>query len=242
MPSFSAASQDLPRSYPFESGEKIRYELVYNWGLIWAKAGYVDFSVNDTLVDNLRYFHFKGYGSSYSNWDWFYKVRSNYESFTTMDLKSKRFLRQGNEGKNYYNRDYHVKKDTIYTSFADQEGNISFSKIHSPEPALDVISAIYYCRTLNFEDYKVGDKIPLTFYLDAAIYPSYLRFLGVESWTHPKTKITSECWVFKPLLIEGTVFKEGENMTVYVSKDEKKRPIYIETDLAIGKAKVFLVN
>ena len=63
------------------------------------------------------------------------------------------------------------------------------------------------------------------------------------NWRAPsKTGEKRECWVFKPLLIEGTVFKEGENMTVYVSKDEKKIPIYIETDLVVGKAKVFLID
>ncbi|MGB0425147.1 MAG: DUF3108 domain-containing protein, partial [Flavobacteriales bacterium] len=205
-------------------------------------AGYVDFGVNDTIVSGKKHLHFHGYGSSYSNWDWFYKVRSNYESFASLDLKSERFIRLGTEGKHYYNRDYHVKGDTIYTTFKDKNGEANYTKLYSPEPALDVISAIYYCRTLDFNSYSVGEKIPLTFYLDGSIYPSYLRFLGSETWTHPKNKTDHQCWVFKPLLIEGTVFKEGENMTVYVSKDEKKIPLYIETDLAIGKAKVFLID
>ena len=225
---------------PFEDGEVLRYELVYNWGIIWARAGYVEFSVHDTTIANQDYYHFIGEGSSYKNWDWFYKVRSKYEAYADIDLNSKRFIRFGNEGSNYYNRDYHVKPEAIYATFKDEDGTTSYKQMPPNASAKDVLTAIYYCRTFDFESMTENDTIPLTFYLDGEIYPSYMRFLGSEEFKHPKTKERQDCWVFKPNLIEGTVFKEGENMTVYVSKDGSNTPIHIETDLVIGKAKVFL--
>ncbi|NQX93157.1 MAG: DUF3108 domain-containing protein, partial [Flavobacteriales bacterium] len=114
----------LPKAYsqdaPFEDGEVLTYELVYNWGFIWAEAGYVDFSVSDSTHQGEEYYHFIGEGASYKNWDWFYKVRSKYEAFATKDMESVRFIRFGKEGSNYYNRDYHAKQDTIYAHFIDK--------------------------------------------------------------------------------------------------------------------------
>ena len=224
----------------FENQEVLHYELVYNWGIIWAKAGYVDFSVQDTIIENQRYYHFVGEGSSHKTWDWFYKVRSKYEAYSDLNLNSKRFIRFGKEGSNYYNRDYHVKPEAIYAMFKEEDGSTTYKQIPPDTSAKDVLTAIYYCRTLDFENMSENDTIPLKFYLDGEIHPSYVRFLGSKEFKHPKTKKREDCWVFKPNLIQGTVFKEGENMTVYVSKDGKNTPIYIETDLVIGKAKVFL--
>lgn len=227
---------------PFQKGEELKYELVYNWGLIWAKAGAVTFTVNDTLVDNQKYYHFHSFGRSYDRWDWFYEVRSTYESWANLEMESQRFIRKGKEGSHFYDRVYDVKPSGIYATFKNEEGEVSYKSMpYSPE-ARDVITAVYYCRTLDFSSYSPNDSIPLTFFLDGSIYPSYVRFLGEEEWVHPRTGIVHRCWVFKPKLIEGTVFKSGENMTVYVTKDDQKIPVYIETDLVVGKAKVFLLE
>lgn len=236
------SSASFGQTPPFHKGEELKYELVYNWGLIWAKAGAVTFTVNDTLVDNQKYYHFHSFGRSYDRWDWFYEVRSTYESWANLQMESQRFIRKGKEGSHFYDRVYDVKPSGIYATFKDEEGKVSYKSMpYSPE-ARDVITAVYYCRTLDFSSYSPNDSIPLTFFLDGAIYPSYVRFLGEEEWVHPRTGLVHRCWVFKPKLIEGTVFKSGENMTVYVTKDEQKIPVYIETDLVVGKAKVFLLE
>ena len=45
---------------------------------------------------------------------------------------------------------------------------------------------------------------------------------------------------FRPLLIEGTIFKSGEGMEVSVSDDKNRIPIYVEASILIGKVKVYL--
>jgi hypothetical protein len=79
-------------------------------------------------------------------------------------------------------------------------------------------------------------------FVDGASHPSYLRYLGKEKWTDERDGKSYNCIKFSPLLIEGTVFKEGENMVVYVTDDHRKLPVYIETELVVGKAKVFLLK
>ena len=45
-----------------------------------------------------------------------------------------------------------------------------------------------------------------------------------------------------PLLIEGTVFKGGEKMTVYVSDDANHIPLRIESPITVGSIKVDLMH
>lgn len=228
--------------FPFYPGEYVAYELSYNWGLLWVNAGMATFSVEDTVVQGERYFHFKGYGRSYDHWDWFYEVRSGYESFADENLHSQRFIRKGKEGSTTYDRDYHVKADSILYRITDGKENSEYGSLPLREEAVDVVTAIYQCRNIDFDQYQKGDSIPLTFYLAGNYYDSYLRYQGRQQWENPRTDEVHDCLVFSPYLIEGTIFKEGENMTVYVTDDRRKIPVYIETKLSVGKAKVFMLS
>lgn len=229
------------KNLPFKKGEILNYELVYQWGIIWVEAGMATFSVADTVSGGQTYFKFKGYGQSYTHWDWFYKVRSTYESYADANLQSKRFLRYGQEGSRQYNRDYHVKSDSIFYKIADDKKEIRHGSLPTMKDAYDVITAIYHCRTLDFSMMTVESKIPLTFYLDGAYHPSYLRYKGKTIWKDPRDDKEYACYLFKPALIEGTIFKAGENMEVYVTADYRRIPIYIETELSVGKARIFLM-
>lgn len=227
---------------PFSLGEKLSYELVYNWGFIWAKAGKVDFEVRDSILKGQKYYHFYSYGSSYRTWDWFYKVRSTYQSLVDEDFQPVYFSRIGREGSNRYRSIYELNGHTALYSSMDEDGRISKSRFDLEECAYDVISGIYYCRSLDFSGIEENEIIPLNLYLDGDNFKSQLRYVGKRKLEDNRLSKSYECIVFKPLLIEGTVFSEGENMTVYVSDDEKRVPIYIETDLVVGKAKIYLVE
>ena len=47
---------------------------------------------------------------------------------------------------------------------------------------------------------------------------------------------------FKPLLVEGTIFSGGENMTVWVSDDANRLPVRIESRILIGSIKVDMMG
>jgi hypothetical protein len=46
----------------------------------------------------------------------------------------------------------------------------------------------------------------------------------------------------KPLLLEGSTFKGGEKMTIWVSADANHIPLRIETPISVGKIKVDLTQ
>jgi hypothetical protein len=104
----------------------------------------------------------------------------------------------------------------------------------------DVLSAIYYARNINFSVYQPGDKIPFSIFLDDQVFDIFVRFIGKEKLV---TKYgTYQTIKFKPLLIDGTIFKGGENMTVWVTDDENKIPVLVETPILIGSIKVYLTE
>jgi hypothetical protein len=47
---------------------------------------------------------------------------------------------------------------------------------------------------------------------------------------------------FSPLLIKGTIFEGGEQMTVWVSDDENKVPLRVNSPITVGSIKVDLIG
>ena len=67
----------------------------------------------------------------------------------------------------------------------------------------------------------------------------YIRYTGKEIIKDQYGK-KYNCIKFRPQLIAGTIFHDGESMEVYVTDDENKIPIYIEAEILIGSIKVFI--
>jgi hypothetical protein len=77
-------------------------------------------------------------------------------------------------------------------------------------------------------------------FLDNEVFHLYVRYLGKET---VKTKYGKFRAVkFKPLLVKGTLFEGGENMTVWVSDDPNHIPIRVESPIIVGSIKVDLMQ
>lgn len=69
--------------------------------------------------------------------------------------------------------------------------------------------------------------------IDDEEYDMYVRYDGKEVY---ETKLGKfNCVKIKPLLMSGQVFKEGEGMTLWVTDDDNRIPVRIESDLRVGR-------
>ena len=112
------------------------------------------------------------------------------------------------------------------------------STLNMPINIQDLMSAYYYARTVNFDTLKVGDIIPIKAWLDDAIIPLNLKFVGREK---VKTKFGRvNCIMLRPALQEGRVFKSNEDMTLWISDDENKIIIRGQANVLVGSIKMDL--
>lgn len=226
----------------FKSGEELNYHIEYNWGPFWAEAGKVTFSVNDKEWLGKTYFNYKGIGSTYPKYDWFFKVNDRYEAYTdSISLKPIRFIRDVSEGGNYYYEEniFFPSKNKVYTYLKKGNKEAKRDTISLSDCTFDVLSLIYYSRNIDFSSYKINDTIPVKIFLDNEVHQIFIRYLGKEKYTSPYLG-TFNCIKFSAMLIEGTIFKSGEHMKVYVTDDLNKIPLYIESKILVGNIKVYL--
>jgi Protein of unknown function (DUF3108) len=208
--------------------------VYYNVVGIYVHAGDANFTANLTKFNGKTVYHLVGTGQSNSKYDWIFKVRDRYESYIdTANLLPAKFIRNVNEGgyKKFENVTFNQSAGTAVTT-----GGV----FKVPRCVQDVVSAVYYARNINFDNYKEGDKIPFSLFLDNEVYNMYIRYLGKET---VKTKYGKfRAIKFKPLLLKGTIFEGGEKMNVWVSDDANHLPLRIESPISVGSVKIDMMT
>ncbi|HPF94159.1 MAG TPA: DUF3108 domain-containing protein [Tenuifilaceae bacterium] len=228
----------------FTSGERVTYRAVYNWGFIWVNAGDVEFVVNDTMYLGSPAYHLKSTGWSLKQYDWFFKVRDRFESIvnpkTILPYWFERDTYEG--GYQAYNRYVFSYADSTI-DIISQTSERPFKKEILPlKPCtFDVLSAIYYCRNISFESYAKGDTIPIKMAIDNEVFDLYIRYLGKER-LETRSGEAYNTIKFSALLVEGTIFKGGEDLVVWVTDDLNRVPILVEAKILVGSVKAVLTS
>ncbi len=222
------------RNTAWHSGESINYHVYYTLAGIYVYGGEANFNINQERYNGKPVYHIVGEGKTIPFFDGFFKVRDKYESYIdTATLQPYKFVRNILEG------DF-KKFETVTFNQAANTATSQGGTFKVPDCVQDVLSSIYYARNIDFNKYNPGDKIPFSMFIDDKTYNLYIRYLGKEKI---KTKYGKfNAIKFKPLLIEGTIFKGGEKMTVWVSDDANKIPVRIESPISVGSVKVDMMG
>lgn len=240
--SINAWSQCEPEMKAFKVGENLQYDVYYNWGIIWLHAGEVFFKVQEANYNSQQVYHFYSAGSSFKSYDWIYKVRDTFQTYVDKQkFKPLYFSRINYEGgyevDNQYKFNYTGNAITSKTWNSKSEEKRQILNLKSC--TFDVLSIIYFARTLKYEQYKLNEKIPITVIIDGEIHDLYIRYLGKEK-IKSKDGNKYNCIKFSPLLVEGTIFSGGEDMTVWVTDDANRVPILVEAKILVGSIKTYL--
>ena len=222
----------------FAGGEKLVYKLYYNLGLLWIPAGEVTFTVRE----NKENYELKAIGKTYKTYESIFKVNDYfYSKIDKKTLLPQNFVRIVHEG-NY----------TLYDSIRfDQKNNLAFtyhgkskseakSSVHKFNTCMqDMMSNLYYMRNIDLSEMKKGDKIGTKMFFDKEVFPINIGYDGQE------VKNIKDLGDFKTLrivpdVVEGSVFKKGDHMTIWVSDDSNRIPLLIESPITVGSVKAVL--
>lgn len=234
-------SQCFDKNEAFKPGEKLNYEVYYNWGFIWVNAGEVLFEVREAKFDQIPSYHFYSFGKSKPNYDWIFTVRDTYQSWVDIStLKPLKFEREVHEG-SFKAKDVYAFDPDNNEVFTNVK-NTSYSKkdtLAIKDCTLDVLSMIYFTRNVNFSKLTAGQKVPISMLIEDKEYDLFIRFRGKEQ-VELKDGRTFNCAKFSVLLVEGTLFSDGEDMTVWVTDDNNKIPVLVEAKILVGSVKAYL--
>jgi Protein of unknown function (DUF3108) len=223
----------------FQPGEELVYKIYYNLNFVWIPAGEVTFKI----MDEGSSYHLSAKGRTYSSYEWFYKVRDNYDTWVDKNTMLPTLsIREVNENRyQLYDKvtyDQNGKKAT-YERGKTKNDIRSRGTVNMNDCMHDVLSIVYYSRTFDYANAQTGKEYPVKVMLDEEVYPLKYKLTGREE---KKVKDIGK-WStlkFTPQLVAGNVFNENAQMKVWASDDANKVPLMIESPVAVGSVKVVL--
>ncbi len=237
-----AISQCFRTNTAFTEGEIINYEVFYNWGFVWLNAGYVEFKVNPGKYHDREIYYLDAFGTTYKSYDWFFKVRDHYQCYLDKETLRPLWFRRENYEGGYEvdNRYFFNQEENIIYSYT-QNSKQPFKKdtIEIPPCTFDLLSILYYARNIDFSGLQIGDSVPVTTIIDNEIYNLYLRYMGKET-IKSRSGEEYRCIKFSALLVEGTIFKGGEDLFAWVTDDKNRIPVLVEAKILVGSVKTYI--
>jgi len=233
----NAQSLVAVKNTSFIRGEKLKFKAYYDsfvTGKVTAGQATLEIKFENTQVGGRNTYHIVGEGKSKGAFNLFFKVSDRFESFMDEEyLVPWMFVRNTHEGS------YSVNDEIRFNQYS---GNFSSHKANKKMKTgtHDILSAFYYCRTLDFSNLKVGDRFPVSFLLDDSIYVSLIEFAGREDVVTELGKF--HCLKFKPMVATGNVFSQPYPMDIWISDDQNRIPILAKSAVVVGSVKLELIE
>lgn len=210
----------LPEYVGFGVGEKLLFSVEY--GLITAGEATLE-TRNVADIDSIDCYRIVSDARTNGFFSKFYKVRDRYESFIdTTNLVSVRYEKHIREGD--------FKRDQV-VNFDQRAHTATYSdKVVPIAPRThDVLSALYYVRTLPLE---VGQSISLANHTDGKNYPLVIKVHRRETVTVDAG--TFDCLVVEPMLRGPGLFTQKGRLTVWLTDDKYRMPVLMKSRVVIG--------
>ena len=214
----------------FKVGEKLTFTIGYEF----IPAGKTILRVEKiATIKGKKAYHISSRTKSHRLFDPFFKVRDEIDTYmdssTFRSIKFRKKLREGR-----YSYDYTVEfdSDKMQAVSITSKGSRTFD---IPDFTLDILSAMYYMRTLNLE---VGKTQTVNVLDNDKLYPLDLKIIRKE-----RVEVRAglfDCLLVEPMLKSGGLFKNEGKISVWVTDDHRKIPVLIKSRAIIGSIVVEL--
>lgn len=217
----------------FQVGEYLRFRLHY--GMVDAGEAELTVKSSSKKYQGRDAYHIVGKGRTLGAFNWFYKVDDTYETyFDKRGAFPWEFVRDIKEGgyTKYQRYQFHQDRAAVSTHKGDTFASLEFAQ--------DMLSTFYHARTFNFANVKVGDIFTIPTFVDEENYPLQIKFIGRETLKTRTGKY--RCLKFVPVVQKGRIFKDEEDMVVWITDDANKIPVLAKAKVLVGSINMELVE
>jgi len=217
----------------FKEGEVLTYRLHY--GVMDAGVAILEVKPSVMEIAGRKVYHVVGNGFSKGTFDWFFKVRDRYETFIDKDaMVPWMFVRRVDEGGYKFSQDYTFNH---YAKKVDVGGG---EKIDVPVGVQDMLSSFYAARNLDFSEAKEGQVYTIKSFVDKELWPMNIRYVGKETIETEIGKF--KCLKFRPIVQKGRIFKQEEDLNVWITDDKNHVPLRAQAKIMVGSIKLDITS
>lgn len=221
--------------------EKLNYEIVYQWGMIWKHAADASLSIRKTPDG----YYSQLVGKTRSWADKIYTVRDTIKC-TMKDNKAPLKYEKLTHEKNYHARDVinftYNYSHTSATCTRYREGRQPSSiQLSAKCQAYDMVSVFYMLRDLNFAQMTTNKPITTIIFSGKEKEQLTIRFKGKKNVKlRDGSKHESYLITFKFTQEGGK--KSSDDIDAYISTDAHRTPLLLVGKLPVGEVKCYYKN
>ncbi len=214
----------------FKAGEVLSYRLHY--GFIDAGTATLEVKPEIQEFGGHQVYYVEGEGHSNKTFDLFFKVRDVYKTYIDKEaLVPWYFIRRVNEGGFKFSQDYLFNH---YTKKVDIVGDTN--KYNVPEGVQDMLSSFYYARNIDFTGAKENGIYEIPSFVDKQNWTLKIRYVGKETINTDVGKF--KCLKFRPIIQTGNIFKNEEDLSVWITDDKNHIPMRAQAKILVGSVKM----
>ncbi len=221
----------------FSAGEELNFTISY--GII--TAGSVKMTVTaDTRNDTIPIFKVTSQAKTTRFFDNLYKVRDLIEiEFAQDNFQTYRYHKRLSEGSYRQNRVNLYYSELGYCMYMKKDKNAkewTETKYRIPVPSQDIFTTFFHVRTLEF---AVGDTLRTTVTEDGRITTVNIVIHKIKKMDTIFGKI--DCYQLEPQLRDtDSIFKQSGDIFIYLTADENKIPVLLESKVIFGSFRATL--
>lgn len=226
----------------FGDGERLSYDLYFNWKFVWVKVGQASMNTNLTTFQGQKAYKASLVTGGNSKLDKFFTMRDTLLSYCTPDLAPLYFRKGALEGKRYYVDElwYSYPNNTCKLKMhaINRHGEHKWKEARYKDCIYDMMSIFLRARNFDASSLKKGDKIAMPISDASHLSHSWLTFRGKENFKVESTKEKFRCLVFS--FIERENGENKELIRFYITDDQNHIPVRLDMFLSFGSAKAYL--
>lgn len=204
-------------------------EYILRFGFI--KGGKAVLTAQNEKLNKKSAIHYKMRGKTTGMVDRVFEVNDLYESWvdpkTYLPIKSIRNVKE---------QKYRFYDEVLYDHENDSIYSLKEGSIKVPNNVNDMVSVFFFIRQNNyFEALLAGKNVEIPVFHGDELFMMNLKYRGNETID---TKIGKKlCHVVSPRVPKGKLFKNSDDLKIYITADKHRLPIYAEFNLMLGALK-----
>lgn len=237
-----AFAQQIPVKSRVNVHERVECDVYFKWGLLMPKAGQATISVNEGRYQAKPGYNYKLLFRTTGMFERIFKMRDTLESNFTQNFQLIKNQKRALEGNRYMIDNLSFTPMNNQTQVHSHRYSLRETKIDTVMYAkgivLDMLSAILYLRSLDWNKMSSGDEFPITVPVGRDMVNVRFRYNGqaiVERGENVKYKTRH----FYIDIYDEAFTQSKEAAEIWIGDDENHIPVRIRAKLKIGTAEVY---
>lgn len=229
----------------FQAGEELTYDVYFKYGLIHKKAGLATLKIKNDTYKSRDAYRMTMIANSTGLAKKIFTLSDTmfcYMSKAIEPLSYTKFAHEGSDHtKEFITYDYSSGNVSVHAKLTRNDRLRHDTIINSAECIYDMMTIIYYARTLDYNHMKKGDSKESLLITDKSKVDVKINYHGNEQIEGNDGK-KYECIVLTLVINTSAFENQKEAMKIYITNDENRIPIRINSKLKVGSTYILIKN